>query len=222
MLRAVFCGGLIFAITCAGALAQADFSADIVNLSAASNTFHTRIFSTRDKLRFQGEDKAGRTNSIMIVNLAEGTHIVLLPQQKQYVVSKRTQIPGQGVVFFQAKDVENACGQWLTMMPSVVDADDSQDSRKAPPIRHSCRKIGHETVNNRDTVKYEDTSKKGDASAIWLDVKLRFPMKWKNAVGGGELRNIKEEAQPAGLFEIPKGYVKRSFHTKPSPGPEQH
>jgi hypothetical protein len=207
VLRAIYRLPLGLLLTCAAAWAQADFSADIVNTSATSNTFHTRIFSTKDKLRFQQEVRSGRVDSIMIVNLARQTSIVLVPQQKQYIESSRPQIPGQGVAFFQAKDVEDACGQWLAMTPSAADADDS--SRKAPPVKHNCRKIGHENVNGRDTVKYEDTPDKGDASMVWLDVKLHFPVKWKNVVAAGELRNIKEEPQPAELFAIPAGYTKK-------------
>ncbi len=190
----------------AAAWAQ-DFSADIVTLSAASNTFHTRIFSTKDKLRFQGEDKSGRTNSIMIVNLTAWTSVVLIPQQKQYVESKQPQIPGQGVTFFQAKDIEDACGEWQKMAQSEESEKPEKGEKRQ---KGKCQKVGHETVNGRDTVKYEDTSSK-ESGSIWIDAKLRFPVKWKNAVGAGELRNIKEEVQPAELFQIPPGYTKRSF-----------
>lgn len=216
MLRTIGNAVAAFVLTCA-ALAQADFSAEIANLSAANNTFHTRIFSTKNKLRFQGEDKAGRTNSIMIVNLAEGTHTVLLPQQKKYVVNKGSQIPGQGVTFFQFKDVESACGEWQRLMQAAAVED--EDSPKAPTGNDKCQKIGHEAVNDRDTVKYEDKAAKGEASLMWVDVKLHFPVKWKNAVASGELRNIKEEAQPAELFTIPAGYTTRPFdiHQKAKP-----
>ena len=196
-----------------------DFSAEIANLSAASNTFHTRIFSTKNKLRFQGEDKAGRTNSIMIVDLAEGTHTVLLPQQKKYVVNKGSQIPGQGVTFFQFKDVENACGEWQKLMQAAAVAD--EDNPKAPVGKDKCEKIGHETENGRDTVKYEDKPEKGEASLMWIDVKLHFPVKWKNAVSSGELRDIKEEPQPPELFAIPAGYTTRPFDVNQKTKPAQ-
>ena len=191
-------------LACVGASAQADFSADIVNLTATSNTFHTRIFSTKDKLRFQGEDRSGRTNSIMIVNLATGTSIVLIPQQKQYVENKRAQIPGQGVTFFQATDVEDACGDWQKI---------------ARTEKAKCRKIGHEKVNGRDTVKYDSKSGKGEANTVWIDAKLHFPVKWKNSVGAAELRNIQEGVQPANLFEVPRGYEKRTFGAAPKKKP---
>lgn len=205
---------ILFLLTSNTAWAQADFSADIVSLSATSNTFRTRIFSMKDKLRFQQEVKNGRVDSIMIVNLARRTSVVLIPQQKQYIESSQPQIPGQGVTFFQAKNVEDACGEWEKLIRLSEDSDDNEGPRK-PPTKHKCQKARHETVNGRDTVKYEDALEKGSASSVWLDVKLHFPVKWKNGVGSGELRNIKEEAQPAELFAIPAGYTKREF-TKPA------
>jgi hypothetical protein len=199
--RLTICFGFVLSSACA-AFAQADFSADIVNLSATTNTFHTKVFSTKDKLRFQGEDKSGRTNSIMIVNLETRTSIVLIPQQKEYAESKRPQIPGQGVTFFQAKDVEDACGDWRDV---------------ALTEKGKCKKVGHEAANGRDVVKYEVTPGQGIAGAMWIDVKLHFPVKWKNAVESGELRNIKEEAQPAELFTIPSGYAKRTYGSPGKP-----
>jgi hypothetical protein len=211
---------LAFLLTCATAWTQTDFSADIVSLSATTNTFHTQIFSTKDKLRFQQEVKSGRVDSIMIVNLAKRTSVVLIPQQKQYIDSNKPQIPGQGVTFFQAKNVEDACGEWEKLISlSEASVDDDDEAPRKPAVKHKCQKVGHETINGRDTVKYDDAAEKGDTSSLWFDVKLHFPIRWKNAVGTGELRNIQEEPQPADLFAIPPGYTKRSFATKAKPQP---
>ena len=204
-IRNYISAGLTFLLGCAGAWAQADFSADIANLSAASNTFHTKIFSTKDKLRFQGEDRSGRTNSIMIVDLSKRTSIVLMPQQKQYIESDKPQIPGQGVTFFQAKDVEDACGDWRAFSHYE---------------KGKCKKVGHETVNGRDTVRYEVAPGQGKTGPIWMDAKLQFPVKWQSAVAGGELRNIQEAPQAAELFQIPSGYTKRSLSTAKKPTPQ--
>lgn len=183
-------------ILAAGAMAraQADFSAEITNTLASSNTFQTKIYSTKGKLRFEGEDKGGRPNSIMLVDLVGRTSVVLVPQQKQYVQSKMPQIPGQGVAFFQAKDVESACSEYLKL-PQVE--------------KGKCKKVGHEMVNGRDTVKYEVSPEEGASGPMWIDVKLHFPVKWQNSASAGELKNIREESQPAEFFEIPAGYAKR-------------
>jgi len=187
--------GVAFGITGAAAFAQADFSADIVSLSADRNTFHSKVFSSQERLRFQGEDRSGRINSILIANPATRTSIVLIPQQHEYVESKVPQIAGQGVTFFRPADVEDACDDW---------------KRITHTEKGKCRKVGHEQVNGRDTVRYEVAPGQGSAAPMWIDVKLHFPVKWQNAVGAGELRNIQEAAQPAELFEVPAGYSKRT------------
>ncbi len=68
--------------------------------------------------------------------------------------------------------------------------------------------MGNEQVNGRSTVKYEGTDSKGEKGSVWLDSKVRFPIKWQGKDGSGELQNIQEGPQPASLFEIPAGYNK--------------
>ena len=137
----------------------------------------------------------------MIVDLAKQTSIVLMPQQKQYVENKRAQIPGQGVTFFQAKDVEDACEAWKKMAHA--------ESGK-------CRKGDHEPVNGRDTIRYDVSPGQGKPSPLWIDVKLHVPIKWQNAVAAGELRNIKEEVQPADLFQIQRDTAEGRTRTRPT------
>jgi hypothetical protein len=72
----------------------------------------------------------------------------------------------------------------------------------------TCHKVGNETVNGRSAVKYEGTNSSGEPSSVWLDPKLRFPVKWQGEPSAGELRNIQESTQSANLFEIPAGYTK--------------
>jgi hypothetical protein len=95
--------------------------------------------------------------------------------------------------FFRTGDVENACSDWLQM----------QQNKGG-----TCHKVGSETVNGRSTVKYEGTNASGDTGTVWLDPKLRFPVKWQGKNGTGELRNIQEGSQPSSLFEVPSDYKK--------------
>jgi hypothetical protein len=76
------------------------------------------------------------------------------------------------------------------------------------PTGGSCHKVGNETVNGRSTIKYEGKSDDGGITDVWLDPKLRFPVKWQNNHNTGELRNIQEGSQPASLFAIPADYQK--------------
>ena len=196
-MRSILPFALLFAIACATASSQSTFSAEIKN-SLTDNTFHTKIFSTTGRLRFEGMDKQGRPNSIMLVNLANRTSVVLMPQQHQYVENTVPQIPGQGVTFFQAKDAEDACGDYQHIA-------ETKDTK--------CRKVGHDAVNGRDAVQYELSGEKTNTGFLWVDTKILFPVKWTNSVGQGELQNIHEGPQPPELFEIPAGYSKRHYAT---------
>jgi hypothetical protein len=68
--------------------------------------------------------------------------------------------------------------------------------------------VGTDTVNGRSAVEYEATNSSGDVTRVWLDAKVRFPLKWQGKNNSGELRNLQEGSQPASLFEAPAGYTK--------------
>lgn len=132
------------------------------------------------------------------MNFATQTSIVLMAQQHMYMempAQAQSQRMGYASAFFQAGDVENACGDWQKMGHQGA----------------SCHKVGNETINGRDTVKYETTNASGDVSHFWLDPKLRFPVKWQGKNNDGELRNIQEGTQTANLFEAPAGFTKMNM-----------
>jgi hypothetical protein len=128
-----------------------------------------------------------------MMNLATQTSTVLLPQQHMYMdMPAQSQAQRLGYAFFQTGDVENACSDWQKLA-----------SNKGG----SCRKVGDESVNGRETVKYESANASGETNQFWLDPKLRFPIKWQGK-NSGELRNIQEGSQPSTLFEVPAGFTK--------------
>jgi hypothetical protein len=174
--------------------AQAEFSADIVDLQKPGTPTQARIYFAKDKMRIEAQT-ANAHGSAVIINYATQTGDVLMAQQHLYMempMQAQTQRMGYAAAFFQTGDVENACSDWQKM--------GHQSS--------TCHKVGGDTVNGRSTVKYETTNASGDISHFWLDPKLRFPVKWEGKSNSGELRNIQEGAQPASLFEIPAGFVK--------------
>jgi hypothetical protein len=175
------------------ALAQAEFSAELVDLQKSGTPTTAKLYFAKDKIRIetQGGPHGG---GAIIVNYATQTSIVLMPQQHMYMeMPAQTQAQRLGYNFFQTGDVENACGDWQKL----------RSSQGA-----SCRKVGNETVSSRSTVKYETTSSSGEVSYFWLDPKLRFPVKWQGKSSSGELRNIQEGTQAASLFEAPAGFTK--------------
>jgi hypothetical protein len=197
MLRCVTRISLFLALLLAAsfALAQAEFSAEIVDLQKSGTTTTAKVYFARDKIRIESQG-GPHGGGAVIVNFATQTSIVLMAQQHMYMeVQAQTQNQRMGYAnaFFRAGDVENACGDWQKM---------------ATNKGASCHKVGSETVSGRDTVKYETTSSSGEVSHFWLDPKLRFPVKWQGKNNDGELRDIQVGTQPASLFEVPAGFTK--------------
>jgi len=179
-------------------LAQMEFSAEIVDLQKPGTPTMAKIYFAKDKMRIESQTGGPRSGGAIIMNFATQTSIVLMAQQHMYMempAQAQSQRMGYASAFFQAGDVENACGDWQKMGHQGA----------------SCHKVGNEAINGRDTVKYETTNASGDVSHFWLDPKLRFPVKWQGKNNDGELRNIQEGTQTANLFEAPAGFTKMNM-----------
>ncbi len=72
----------------------------------------------------------------------------------------------------------------------------------------TCKKIGDDTLNGRDAVKYTGAMENGDTGTAWIDKKLKFAIKWEGDKAVAELQNIQEGPQAASLFEVPGDYQK--------------
>jgi hypothetical protein len=176
------------------AFAQSEFSAEIVDHSAKGNTSTNKVYFGKDKIRFDSVGSGNRGTGAVIMDMSTVSYVVLMPQQHMYMEMPASAMENRGMFsFFRSGDIDNACSDWLKL---------------AANKGGSCHKDGSETVNGRSTVKYEGTNAKGESSAVWLDSKVRFPIKWDGKNGGGELRNIQEGSQPASLFQVPDGYTK--------------
>ena len=178
------------------ALAQSEFSADIVDTSAKrADRGPTKVYFGKDKMRFDAQDnKDPMGGGAMILDLKNDSWTVLMAKQHMYMEMPESMMEKRGMFhFFKTGDVENACSEWQAM-----------ETNKGG----TCHKVGHETVNGRETVKYEGTNAKGEPGTYWLDSKVRFPIKWQGKNDSGELQNIKEGSQPSSLFEIPSDYKK--------------
>jgi len=173
-------------------LAQTEFSAEMFDSKKPEP--QAKIYIGKDKMRFEPGKKDARGGGAFIMNFATQSSIILMDQQHMYM-----EMPAQMAAqrnpyhFFRTGDVDSACSDWV-----------AQSWNKGG----TCHKVGNETVNGRSTVKFEGTNSRGESGTMWLDPKLRFPVKWEGKNSSGELRNIQEASQPSSLFEIPSGYTK--------------
>jgi hypothetical protein len=137
MIRWIARTSCFFAVLLAAsfALAQTEFSAEVIDTHTQGTPTQAKIFFAKDKIRFDSLDRDPKSGGAFIMNLSIQIIIILLPQQHMYM-----QMPAQAgeqrnmFSFFQTADVENACGDWLKL---------------ATNKGGTCHKIGSETVNGK-------------------------------------------------------------------------
>jgi hypothetical protein len=194
MIRKSIPTSCLIAIVLAGsfALAQTEFSGEVVNTQKGNKT-PTKVFFGKDKMRFESQASDSRGGAV-VMDFTSHTFLVVMPQQHMYMEMPAEMMDKRGMyAFFRTGDVENACVDWLQM-----------EKNKGG----TCHKVGNDSVNGRSTIKYEGTNASGEGTTVWIDPKLRLPVKWQGKDSEGELRNIQEGSQPASLFEVPAGYTK--------------
>jgi hypothetical protein len=172
-----------------------DFAADVVYMAAAKATSPTtgtssvpghssKVYVSKNKIRLETR---GITGTILLVNGDEHTAVALFPAQKAY--QPLSSVPSE---YFRVEDAENACADWA----------------KTSDQKLICEKVGHETVNGRPAVKYQNKSGSNvETTAVWIDLALKFVTKWDSASTGAELRNITEAPQAADLFTVPTAFT---------------
>lgn len=169
-----------------------DFSADVEYVAAdqpgspsKGTAPHpsSKLYVSKDKMRLETR---GLTGTILLVNAGEYAAVVLYPAKKAY-----QPLPAGPSQYFRVGNAEDACADW----------------QKAAGQKIVCEKAGHEAVNGRQTVKYRNKGTSETATtAVWVDLALKFVVKWEGADTGAELRNTKEGQQVADLFVVPSDY----------------
>jgi hypothetical protein len=101
---------------------------------------------------------------------------------------------------FVTVDPGDPCRQWQIMARLAGDADQS-DWR--------CERVGEGMIGGRSTIAYRIVSTPGHELLGWIDTARKFPLRIKMADGSTiTAENVRDELQPAQLFEIPPGLRK--------------
>jgi hypothetical protein len=179
------------------ALAQ-QFSADVIN-KKTENQGAKKIYAGDAKERLEVENSNPMMgHTAVILDESQNKYTVLMTERHMYMDAPTAMVRPLITQFWHVQDVNDACPQW------------KKTAELAGTLKNwgSCTKVGNDTVNGRNAVKYEGVSSKGEKGYIWVDTKLHCVVKTDDLNGGIELHNIQEGSQPASLFEIPAGYTK--------------
>jgi hypothetical protein len=164
------------------------FSADMVR-QKPEGTPVSKVAVKGEKIRFAVNGKDPSKESIVVIDLKEETGFMVLPDNKSYTPMMKGRI-ATAMPFFRPTDAENACPSWEAYV--------HQPS--------SCSKVGNETVDDRETVKYKGVARNGDTGFAWVDRKLNFVTKWEGEKGAVAFKNIQEGPQSLALFTVPSGF----------------
>jgi hypothetical protein len=175
-----------------------EFSADIVNLKQ-SQPMTAKVYVSKDRMRFEGMDPSRAMGpTALIFDEAQNKRVILLAQRHMYMDLPIAMTPPAALQIVRVSDVNDACSQWRK----------AAEQLKTSGKFGTCSKIGGESVNGRDAIKYQASSTDGETNYAWIDTKLHYVVKWETPGKGVEMRNIQEGTQPASLFEIPADYSK--------------
>ncbi|MBZ5569657.1 MAG: hypothetical protein LAN64_17660 [Acidobacteriia bacterium] len=171
-----------------------EFSADVVYFAPSrpnaptagtgtSSRPSSKLYVSKDKMRLETR---GMAETILLVDRGENTAVAMFPARKAY--QPLASGPSE---YFRVENPDDACPEW----------------QRVAEQKMVCEKVGHETVDGRETVKYRNKGASDAAtSAVWIDAALKFVVKWEGAGAAAEVRNIKEAPQAADLFAVPSSY----------------
>jgi hypothetical protein len=131
---------------------------------------------------------------IVLTNFVTQTDDVLLPPMKAYlehpIDDQHSRGPAVAMRDLRAYDLNSPCAS----QPSTT-----------------CKKVATETIGGRSCDHWELT-RKGEVVNVWIDQKLRFPIKTVTESSTLTLTNIKVGAPSPTLFQIPADYKKMSMN----------
>lgn len=155
------------------------FSADMIQ-TAEGKTSRMRYFQGDNKMRMEMKGDDGHA-AVSIIDVRARRMLQIMPEEKMYM-----EMPMGGDVAAWAAD------------------------QKTQNEYYDIKPAGTETINGYLCDKYNLIPKKQgvEKATTWISRKLGYPIKTVSARHSMELTNIREGAQSASLFEVPKGYQK--------------
>jgi hypothetical protein len=192
MLRLFWFGRLLCAGFLAGGFAPAmaqQFSADIV-MTRDGGIVPAGRLSVRDgRVRIETPELP---NGFLLVDVAKPSAYFVRPATHIYMDARQSSRLSQ---LFVPVDPDEPCRRWQAM---------AELAGAAGQAEWRCEHAGQEEIKGRDAEMVRVTSAEPREFVAWIDRERRFPLRIKTAEGAViALEHIRDEAQPAPLFELP-------------------
>ena len=187
----------IGSLLCGFAAARArQFSADlvIVRHEGAAAEPAAKLHVLGGKVRLETLELA---DGFFLVDGATPVAYFVRPAARVFMDARQS---SQLTRLFVPVDPDDPCRQWQAMAKLAGSADHG-DWR--------CERAGEETIGGRSAIAFQAVSATGGELVGWIDAALKFPLRIKTQDGAViTAENIRDEPQPAQLFEIASGFRK--------------
>jgi hypothetical protein len=185
-------------LLCAVAAAHAQqFSADLVVMQPDSGVAAApagKLHVLDDKVRLETPEMA---NGFFLIDGAGPTAYFVRPATRVFMDAGQSSRLSR---LFVPVDPADPCRRWQAMAKLAGSADRG-DWR--------CERTGEETIGGQSTVAYRAVPAPGRELVGWIDAARKFPLRIKTEDGAVvTAENIRDEPQPAQLFEIASGFRK--------------
>jgi len=191
---------IVSALVCLAPAPAQEFSADLVAIEVEGQPVMTgKVKVASGNVHFETPDLPG---IFFLISTHPNAAYLVRPAQRVYMDARQSSRVTQ---LFVTVDPDDPCPQWQAMTKIAGPS----DLRSQRDVEWHCERMGSETIEGRNTVRFQAVSQDGQRRSGWIDPLLRFPL--KIAAEGGtifELKSIVEGLQPMSGFEIPAGFLK--------------
>jgi hypothetical protein len=191
------------ATICAGFLAGGslpakaqEFSASLVTMRDNNKVPAGRLWVREARVRIETPELP---NAFFLVDVAQPSAYFVRPAMHTYMDARQSSLLTR---LFVPVDPNDPCRRWQAMA-ELAGVAGQNDWR--------CERSGEETIDGRNTVVFRASFGSGRALLGWIDPSRGFPLRIRTEEGAViGLETIRDEAQPASLFELPPNLRKFS------------
>jgi hypothetical protein len=193
-------------LLCGHAPARAQqFSADLVTLKGDGvSTPAGRLRVSSDKVRIETPELA---DGFFVIEGAKPAAFFVRPATRLFMDARQS---SRLTRIFVQVDPDNPCRQWEAMakVAGVVDRGaKNQGTKNQGDWR--CERVGEETIDGNSTIAYRAILSPERELFGWIDPARKFPLRIRTEDGAViAVQNVRDEPQPAPMFEIPSGFRK--------------
>lgn len=169
------------------------FSADLVTTRQDGSTISAgKLRVLQNKVRLETAELA---DGFFLIDGAEPFAYFIRPAMRVYMDARQSSRLTQ---WFIPIDPVDPCRQWQKMANSAGVGDRGE---------WRCEQVGQEAIDGRDVMTFRVGSARGQEFVGWVNPAYRFPLQIRTEDGVTVgLRDIRDEAQPVALFEVPPGF----------------